>query len=263
MSFFKYTIFIFTVIFLGELILSPVHGKPAADVSTPHGDNVLYYTAPKQHNAQKIAALPTDGVPHNIILIVGNGMGQGAIQYTALHTLQKNRGLLMESLPVSALVSTLTADGEATDSAAAGTALACAYKTGRGMVGMTPGNQRIGNIAEAIQASGRSVGIITTNSLTGPTTAAFSAHVTSRSMAEKIAVHQLHSNYDLLIGENIRPFTPIEHGGSRLDSRNICREFEDKGYFQIRTVQEMAIAPDGKLFGILGNWDKSETLLGE
>ena len=66
-----------------------------------------------------------------------------------------------------------------------------------------------------------------------------------------------------MIGSNSRPFTPKENGGSRLDSRNICREFEEKGYIQIHTITELKITPAGKIFGILGNWEKSETLLGE
>ena len=36
-------------------------------------------------DAAKLAAIPRGGVPRNIILIIGDGMGQGAINFASLH----------------------------------------------------------------------------------------------------------------------------------------------------------------------------------
>ena len=83
---------------------------------------------------------------------------------------------------------TYSANSPVTDSAASGTALSSGYKTNNGFVGMTPEKEALRSIAEEARDSGRSVGIITTDSLTGATPAAFSAHVPSRGMASEIRI---------------------------------------------------------------------------
>ena len=186
-KFSSFPVFVLTVAFLGMLTICRVYAETISQKQNNSTNSAAGYHLYSQHDIKKFKSLSVDGTPRNIIMIIGNGLGQGAIKYTALRTMNKNSGLLMESLPVSALVSTTGQDNEKPDSAAAGTALACGYKTSNGKIGLAHGNHNLPNIAELAKASGRSVGILTTNSLTGATAAAFTSHVTSKSMMEKIA----------------------------------------------------------------------------
>lgn len=209
------------------------------------------YQAPAPVDAKALAAFPQTGTPRNIIFIIGDGMGQGAQRYASLHAHGEPGKLVMEQMPATGLAQTYSANSDTTDSAASGTALSSGYKTNNGMVGMNPDQQKFRSIAEAAKASGRSVGIITSDALTGATPSAFYAHVPKRNMAQEIAAYAVSSDFDLLIGNgNRKPFLPNDKKGSRTDGRNICAELSGKGYLETSSEQALAAAPaPRKVFG--------------
>ena len=233
--------------------------KPLPERSALRND----YPAPEPVDAAELAKAPRTGTPKNIILIIGDGMGQGAVKLAGLHAHGTPQSLVMEQLPVNGMARTASADSDVTDSAASGTALSSGYKTNNGFVGVTPEKTPMRSIAEEVRDSGRSVGIITTDQLTGATPAAFSAHVPHRGMAQEIAEQQSQSGYQILIGSGIGPYLPESEKGSRKDDRNLVNELQEKGYIHVGSLEEFRKAADQPVFGILGNWSKDTTLLSQ
>ncbi len=140
----------------------------------------------------------------NVIVMIGDGMGFNTIEATkkvyGIEELEMEKGAV-----VNAQSETDALLGILTDSAAGGTALACGIRTIPGMVG-TYAFDPLGaistpmNLSEAAISLGKSAGVVTTDSTTGATPSAFSAHATSRSDEANIAKQQLASDLDLIWG---------------------------------------------------------------
>ena len=176
-------------------------------------------------------------------------MGQGAVKLAGLHAHGRPQSLVMEQLPVNGMVKTASASSSVTDSAASGTALSSGYKTNNGYIGVTPEKQPMRSIAEEARNSGRSVGIITTDQLTGATPAAFSAHVPHRGMAQEIAEQQAKTGYQILIGNGAKPFLPKSEKGTRKDDRNLVDELQKDGYIRIGSLEEFRKAENAPSSG--------------
>ena len=112
-----------------------------------------------------------------VFLFIGDGMSvpQRMLAEEYLRRTE-NRGLRINAMPYQALTTTFSADSFITDSAAAGTAIACGEKTNNRFLGVTPSGKRLESIAEAAKKNGRKIGIITSVTLTHATPAAFYAH---------------------------------------------------------------------------------------
>jgi alkaline phosphatase len=152
--------------------------------------------------------------PKNIVLIIGDGMGQGALKLTSLYQHRAEGRLLMEQLPVALLCTTHSASADVTDSAAAATALACGVKTDNHFLGVTSDRKRLTSYAEAARRGGRSIGLITSDAITGATPGGFYAHQESRSGYQGVASDAAASGFDVLIGNNNgRAMVPAPTGG--------------------------------------------------
>lgn len=211
------------------------------------------HPAPAPVDAKELAAFPQNGTPRNIIFIIGDGMGQGAQAFASLHAHGAPDKLVMQQMPAAGLAQTFSANSSVTDSAASGTALSSGYKTNNSMIGVNPELKKFRSIAEAAQADGRAVGIMTCDSLAGATPAAFYAHEKHRYMGPEIAAWTVASNFDVLIGNGDRkPFLPKELKGKRADGRNICAELTAKGYLETSKEDALAKAPaNSKVFGFM------------
>jgi alkaline phosphatase len=127
-----------------------------------------------------------DAKPQNIIVMVGDGMGVGAL--TATH--YANGSLSMRSLPVQGMASTHSANRVVADSAAGATAIATGQRTDNQAVGMARSADGLvpsQSLIEKAEARGMSTGIVTTTTLTHATPAAFYAHHANRGDEAKIA----------------------------------------------------------------------------
>jgi alkaline phosphatase len=135
------------------------------------------------------------------ILFIGDGMGP--VQRQAARLSNGRHGLAMDALPVRGLVHTGCADPavEATDSAAAATALATGVKTNNGMIGMSPSGEVLPTILELAKRAGKATGLVTTCQVTDATPAAFAAHVPDRRDQSEIARQFIEeSAVDLILG---------------------------------------------------------------
>ena len=109
--------------------------------------------------------------------------------------------LAMNDMPVGGSAYTHSASSLITDSAAAGTALACGQKTDNGVISMDPtGETKLTTIAERAKAAGMKVGIISSVSIDHATPACFYAHQPKRSSYHDIAMQLPQSGFDFFGG---------------------------------------------------------------
>lgn len=138
----------------------------------------------------------------NIILFIGDGMGYNSLAYT-----EKEYNTKLEMLSRSSIhgySKTRSSSDAVTDSAAGGTALACATRTTNRAIGVFPQDRYsfafvAMNLCELAQSYGRMAGVVTTDTNNGATPACFSAHTDDRGNGEEISRQQVeNSNLDLL-----------------------------------------------------------------
>nr|CAA07382.1 StrK [Streptomyces glaucescens] len=127
--------------------------------------------------------------PRNVILLVGDGMGDSEITAARNYTVGAGGRLAMDRLPMTGSSLTYAVDERGrpdyvTDSAAGATAWATGHKTVNGRVAKTPGTDRpLPTLLELARRQGYATGSVTTARLTDATPAALTAHVTDRSCA--------------------------------------------------------------------------------
>ena len=163
----------------------------------------------------------------NIIFMIGDGMGLP--QVTALSLEQGYAPTRMERATYTGIQKTYSAGGRITDSAAAGTALACGEKTTNGTIGMTPDGRPLESVLRRAQRAGKATGIVVTCAVTDATPAAFVAHNPDRYAQEYTALQYAGSGIDLLVGAG------REYFDRRSDGRDLTDEMCSRGY---------AFAPD-------------------
>lgn len=220
------------------------------------------YPVPESLTIPSAPVQPENIIPKNIILIIGDGMGQGSVKYASLYGHGAAGKLVMEQFPVSGMTVTKSANADVTDSAASGTALSSGYKTNNRFLGVTPDNLPIRTLAEQALRSGKAVGIMTTDALTGATPAAFMAHVNNRGASTEIASWIAKSGFHILIGNKHKsPFLPLSLEGRREDNRNLLQEMQDSGYVEVNTLEKLVTTGKHKMFGFVDNWTKDITLL--
>ncbi|ALV33238.1 alkaline phosphatase [Streptomyces sp. CdTB01] len=127
------------------------------------------------------------GKAKNVILLIGDGMGDSEITLARDYTVGANGRLNMDKFPLTGAYTTYAvhADGTpdyVTDSAASGTGWATGVKTVNGRISKTPGTDKaVPTILELAQKNGYATGNVTTAELTDATPAVLDSHVTDRS----------------------------------------------------------------------------------
>ncbi len=200
-----------------------------------------------------LCAAASDGAKY-VFLFIGDGMSAsqlyaagcyrralaGADVDNAADRADAALSLNTDAFPVRGMQRTGAFNHLITDSAAAGTALACGAKTNSGTLGMDPtGAQRWKSLAVLAKEEGRRVGIVTSVSLDHATPAAFYANVSSRGSYEAIAVQALESGFDFFGGgswmkaqsEAYRSLYP------KLASDKVADIAADEGYTTIATTE--------------------------
>ncbi|MFS0787709.1 alkaline phosphatase [Shouchella sp. 1P09AA] len=172
--------------------------------------------------------------PQNVIMMIGDGLGFGQIEIARLLEYGKEGELHMESLDHTALMRTYSANQWVTDSAAAGTGIATSTKTDNGMIGVDPDMQPLESILRLFQDEGKKVGVISNNTVTDATPAAFTASVESRDGQADIARQMFENEYDLMLGGGAEYFSP-----ERQDGRDLVAEFEENDYTVVTDRDEL------------------------
>ena len=174
--------------------------------------------------------------PRNVILIIGDGMGEGSVRFASSYCRGDDHSMLPQRLPVYGHCRTVSVEGKTTDSAAAATAIATGFKTMNGMVGMraTSDAERktakpVISFAERGHAKGLAVGLLSNDPITSATPAGFYAHVRGRGEADLIAQQAIGSGYEVLIG-------PVKSAATFSKLPKI-------GYSLVKTKDEIASVP--------------------
>ncbi len=190
--------------------------------------------------------VPDSDAPKNVIMMIGDGMGVGQIEIARLLEHGKEGILNMEELEHTALMRTYSANNWVTDSGAAGTGIATSTKTDNGMISVTPDGEELDSILELFQAHDKKVGVVSNNTVTDATPAAFVASVENRSDSEEIARQMYEAEYDVMLGGGEDDFLPEAQDGD-----NLMEMFEEKGYPVVTDRDELLDAgtPD-KLLGL-------------
>jgi len=183
-------------------------------------------------------------VVRNVILLIGDGMGLYH-QYVA-YTANKG-GFEVERCQYVGLAKTTAANNYTTDSAAAGTAIACGEKTNNGMLGVRPDGTPVKSMLEYAAENGLSTGMVVSCELTHATPAAFVAHVDSRSENDDIALDLARNNINVAIGGGRKFFE------NRADGKNLTDSLKAKGFSIAYTVDEVKAVQTGNLLGLLAD----------
>jgi alkaline phosphatase len=168
--------------------------------------------------------------PKNVILMIGDGMGFEQVRAAGLYATGKAGGLAFEKhYRCEVMTSSLDSwqKSHATDSAAAGTALATGAKTNNGMLSQTPAGARLHTVLEVARAAGKRTGLVTTVPMTHATPAAFASHVKSRK--ESAAIAGCYFN-------ETRP--NVLFGAYLANGKGVTREKAEKAAYTVVTTRE-------------------------
>lgn len=211
---------------------------------------------PPSPRTEPLAATPAGRKPKNVILIIGDGMGEGAIDFTSRYCHGRPGALRMQQVPVAGHCTTVNVKGTTTDSAASATAIATGEKTLNGMVGLAARTDEerkqprmLVPFSQRAHEKGLSVGILTNDKLTGATPAGFYGHVTGRGDAKKLAEQASTCGYEILIGSSatLDVFKGVDMAA--------------KGYVVARTPADFVSAPkDAKVFGAINYYGAHDAL---
>ncbi|MFC1524177.1 alkaline phosphatase [Thermodesulfobacteriota bacterium] len=172
----------------------------------------------------------------NIILFIGDGMGDNHRKAAQWLKVGQNGSLAMDNMTTAGFSRTSSANSAITDSAAAATALATGAKTKNGVIGLDENLNELTTILEEAQSQGKAVGLVTTTQMSHATPAAFAAHVESRGMMTEIAVQMVSAGVDVLLGGGEDEFLPTfeigcyPESGEQPDGRNLINEAMSAGY---------------------------------
>ncbi|WP_203670309.1 alkaline phosphatase, partial [Cellulomonas pakistanensis] len=175
--------------------------------------------------------------PENVILLIGDGMGYNHVDAASLYEhgttyaqvavdpaagtvehLPGTASQVFQHFPVQVAMSTFSADGRAeydperawsdfgwisegaTDSAAAGTALATGVKTNNGVLGLDPSGARVTSVAERAAEVGKATGVVTSVPFSHATPASFGAHNATRGDLHGISDEMIAGPLDVIVG---------------------------------------------------------------
>lgn len=118
--------------------------------------------------------------------------------------------LFINHLPHNCGTRTCCANNVTTDSAAAGTAIACGEKTNKGSLGVDAKGARLESVAEAAKKKGYKIGILSSVHINNATPAAFYGHQDSRGEAYALGVDLIKSGFDFFAGGYVADDQPSD-----------------------------------------------------
>jgi alkaline phosphatase len=202
----------------------------------------------------------------NVILFIGDGMGQAHRFAGQLLAAGRHGRLAMDRLPYHGQMLTTCDDLSSfvTDSAAAATAIATGVKTVNGAVAIDPHGQPRPTILELAKRSGRATGLVTTCQITDATPAAFAAHVPHRATQSEIARQYIEeTGVDVILGGGAAhwfpagealpaPLSSAVHWLGAGSAGNLVARAWERGY--------EFVASEAALRALLDRWPQSAPL---
>lgn len=142
--------------------------------------------------------------PKNVILIIGDGMGEEHIKAGGMAGSGAGTLVFEDTavFPVTTLMGTRNAWGGVTDSAASATAMATGSKVSNAVLSLDiPGSgSSLQTLAEMARGNGKAIGLVTTDNILSATPSAFVVHQSSRNNYPEIAIDMLDFKPNILFG---------------------------------------------------------------
>ncbi len=236
-----------------------------------------------EDRTQQVRQSIDGGTAKNVIMFLGDGMGDSEITIARNYAVGAAGRLSMDSLPLTGEYTTYAVQkgtrstpDYVTDSAASGTGWATGRKTYNNAVSVDPVTLRpLRTLLEKAQAAGYKTGNVTTAELTDATPAVLDSHVSARSCqgpadmsacpAEtkqagglgSIAEQTVDHNVDVLLGGGKARFDQIVTGG-RYAGKSVTTQAVARGYSVVTDKTGLKAAQPGrKLLGLFtaGNMD--------
>lgn len=175
--------------------------------------------------------------PKYVFYFIGDGMGRNHVDFAEKFF----GGLQMKTFPVKGSLVTASILRTTTDSAAAGTALACGVKTRNGVLGMDADGKTVDSVAVLAKKKGYAVGILGTETPDHATPASFYAHAAKRGDYRKIMEQIPGSKFDLVMGYGMRgDKEPAASDFFRKAGMNvICQEESD--FFDLKKLEKPTV----------------------
>lgn len=200
-----------------------------------------------------VSAYGVEARPKNVILIIGDGMGIGAITAARCAGPGEDGKLILDTMPVTGLLKTHSTE-LVTDSAASATALATGCKTENARIAVDLKGKSLPTILELARALGKSTGVVTNDGVTGATPASFYAHSDSRYKEEEIAAQLVVSSIAVAMGSGKEHFT------SRGDGRDLSAEAKRGGFDVIYDAKAMQASQSKRLLGLFSFGESGPTV---
>lgn len=226
--------------------------------------------------AMLLSISAAQAAPKNVILLIGDGMGEAEISVTRNYEFDSGPGLFLDTMEnnASAIVISKRDDNPENiafvgDSASGGTALATGELTAVRRISTTAqvGSPMKTIVEEAIE-KGFKTGLVTTAVVTDATPASFGSHVNNRycmyagqeacTAGEAPIINQfLDLGIDVLMGGGYR-LLPAKKGSGTVEQDAIS-----KGYTIIKDGEALRNASDEKLWGVFADYHLPRTWTSE
>ena len=210
------------------------------------------------------------GKAKNVILLIGDGMGDSEITIARNYTVGAAGRLALDQLPLTGQMTTYSVfpDGKPDydpESASTSTAWSTGHKTVDGRIGTSPSDQDLRNVLELAQKAGFRTGNVSTADITDATPAGAMAHIAARgcqgptnmsacpqdkksaggpgSIAEQAVEHKL----DVLLGGGKARFDQvIPVGEGPYAGQTVLQQAQTLGYAVVTDKTGLAAAQPGK-----------------
>jgi alkaline phosphatase len=198
-----------------------------------------------------------------VFLFIGDGMGSAqrqlaeAVYQARSADSDEPPKLAMNRLDVTGQTRTASANSLVTDSAAAGTAIACGVKTNNGMIGQDPAGVAHASLAELARQKGMKVGVLSSVAIDHATPASFYAHQPSRNQYWAIAMQLPKSRFDFFGGGSLIGAIPR----ARRDREDPFDAITAAGYAVVRSPDPYGkVPPDQPVYYVYPDCDGSAAM---
>ncbi|MEV6286723.1 alkaline phosphatase [Kribbella sp. NPDC051770] len=229
-------------------------------------------TAADQHqdNTKAASKAIVGGKARNVILLIGDGMGDSEITIARNYQVGAAGRLSMDKLPLTGAYTTYAVQKNnpklpdyVTDSAASGTGWATGTKTYNGAISVDPKGKPLPTILELAKKAGYRTGDVTTAELQDATPAVLGSHVVSRDCkgpqsmtacpanakenkgAGSIAEQLVQTKPDVLLGGGKQYFDQTVQGG-KYKTLTVLQQAQVSGYHIVTDLAGLTKAPANK-----------------
>jgi alkaline phosphatase len=231
------------------------------------------------------------GQAKQVILFIGDGMGDSEITIARNYQIGANGRLALDTLPLTGEYTTYALQEQnpdspeyVTDSAASGTAWATGFKTSNGRISTVAGSTNVApltTILELAQKAGFATGDVSTADLTDATPAVLASHVNDRDCGGpadmsgcpayrkaaggpgSIAEQEVDHKVDVLMGGGYSRFAQMIDAGLYA-GKSVYESAVAQGYKIARTANDLQnLKPDQPVLGLFANGNMSLEWTGE